>query len=247
MFSILKFAFSDLKRNRVRTLLTALGILVGVFSVVSLMAVGVGFQSFIEDQFSNLGTNLVMVVPGNIFSDEGGFQDSEGGFGTVNFKVEDAERLSRIPEAEYVVPTFVKTTRVKAREETKVTDIFASPPDIFIMRNLEAEVGELLTEADERKKAKLAVLGPSIAEGLFGSSQAAVGEVVRIEGLRYRVKGVLKSKGGGGFGGPDFDSFTYLPFASTFSLNPDGNVLGIYVQARSSEEIPVLKTKMQEI
>lgn len=246
MIPLLKTAYVDLSRNKLRTILTSLGILIGVFSVIVLIAVGLGFRIFIEDSFNSLGTNLVVVFPGNIFSDEGGFQDSEGGFGTTSFDERDVKNIEKLRGAMYVVPTFAKTTLVKARSESEITDIFASPPEIFTIRTLEAEFGKLFTEADNRKRAKIAVLGPGIAEDLFGSGRAAVGQTIRIEGLRYKVAGVLKPKGGSSFGGPNFDAFTYLPFNSTFSLNPDSDILGIYIQAEDQDVIPALKTAIQE-
>jgi len=247
MFFLLKTAFNDLKRSKVRTLLTSLGILVGVFSVIVLIAIGVGFQIFIEQQFDNLGTNLIIVFPGNVLSDDGGFQDNEGGFGSTVFDGKDVTAIKRLSKAEYVVPTFIKSTRVKAKQESKFTTLFASLPDIFVIRKLEVQEGVLFTNSDVRKKAKVAVLGPVIAEDLFGSSKAAMNQIIRIEGLRYVVKGVLKAKGGGGFGGPNFDTFVYLPLFSTFSLNPDGDILGIYVQPWSGDDVPILKEKIKEV
>lgn len=243
---LIRTAYVDLKRNKVRSLLTSLGILIGVFSVVTLIAFGLGLRGFIQEQFAKIGTNLVIVFPGNFSSDQGGYQDSEGGLGMITFDQRDFQALQRIKVAKYVVPAFIKVVKIEAGGESKVRSLFASTADIFPVQNCEIEYGRLFTEADVRKEVKIAVLGSKVAEEHFGSGQNAVGKTVRLDDQRFKVVGVLKAKGGG-LGGRDFDTFIYTPYTAAYVFNPDKTFAAFYMQAKNKEDIPELKSEAQKI
>jgi putative ABC transport system permease protein len=244
--SLLKIAFADFKRNKVRTFLTSLGILVGVLSVVILIALGIGLKNYISGQFESLGTNLVIAFPGKILGSGGGFSSSGSSFGTILFDERDVQNLRKVRSSEYAVPIFEKSVTVKTQTKSESTTLFGSTADIFPIRNYEAAAGTFFTEGDNQKGAKKVVLGPKIADKLFVSYEAAVGKTVSIENQKYTIVGVLKSKGGG-FGGPDFDSFVYVPYKSAISLNPNKTFLGIYLKARSEGDIPQLKKEATQV
>lgn len=246
LFFILKSSFEDLQRNRVRTFLTSLGILIGVFAVVLLIALGLGLKNYIQGQFENLGQNLIIVFPGKIVSG-GAFRSGGGGVGTIKFDEKDVLRLKKIKEQTFVVPIFLKTSSVTGAGKSELSDIYASTPDIFITRNLVIDKGRLFDHTDVEKRVKKAVLGPKIAEKLFGNTDNALNKSVRIENQRFTVVGVLKKKGGGGFGGPDFDSFVYIPYKSAFSFNPDKKFFAIYLKANSERNVPLVKESAKKI
>lgn len=239
---ILKSALEDFRRNKVRTVLTSLGILIGVASVVLLMAFGLGLKKYIQNQFENLGTNLVYILPGGSFQN-GGF-NADATFES-NFDEKDLLNLSRMEFANMVAPVYQKNATVSFGAESKFTPIMLANADIFSALNLEAENGELFTKADVDKRAKIVVIGPKIAEDLFGAADAAYGRSITVADQSYKVSGVLKAKGGGGFGGPQFDSYIYLPYKSGIGLNPNKKFLTFYVQATSSEDIPKLKEEIK--
>src|SRR3990172_6278067 len=116
----LKTALKNFGRNRVRTILTSLGILIGVLSVVILIALGVGLKNYIEGQFESMGANLILILPGSGFTGQGG-----GGFGGaaivggVSFDEKDVNSLKRISEIEYVLPVFMKATTIEGAREKK--------------------------------------------------------------------------------------------------------------------------------
>ena len=110
---LFKTALEDFKRNKVRTALTSLGIMIGVLSVVLLIALGLGLKNYIEGQFESMGANLILILPGSGFTGEGG--GSFGGAGTVggvSFDEQDVRSLERIAEIDYVVPVFMKGTSI---------------------------------------------------------------------------------------------------------------------------------------
>ncbi len=240
-------AYQNLIRNKVRTLLTSLGIFIGVFSVVILVAFGVGLRNFVQQQFDSLGSNVLILLPGQIFNEDGGFQDREGGFGESKFDEALVARLRRIPQAKYVVPAFMTRGEVStATGQKATTDIMGTDVGVFPVNNFTIQVGSLFTQSDVRKQAKVVVIGDKIAREIFRTPQNAISQVIRIESNRYTVKGVLEAKGGGGFGGPDFDSYIYLPYTAGASLNPTGKFITIDIQATSSQTLDLLKKNVDQ-
>lgn len=234
-FFILKSALEDFGRNKLRTFLTSLGILIGVASVILLLAFGLGLKKYIENQFENLGTNLLIVLPGKVLQGNG-FRPGGGALGGAGFDIKDVTVLKKIDDILYVVPIFMKTVEVEALGNSEIIDLHATTSDIFQVRNLEPEVGQAFTETDVEKGSKVTVLGPKIAEKLFGSIDVALGRSIKVENQNFKVVGVLKSKGGG-IGGADFDLFVYLPYKSAYSFNPDKKFFAIYLKVKNEELI----------
>lgn len=236
---LIRTAFEDLKKNKGRTFLTSLGILIGVLSVVLLISFGVGLRNYIENQFQSLGTNIIIVLPGSVISN-GNFRSGARAL-TANFDDTDTIKLQRIDNTDYVVPVFTKSISVTSAKDSKIADLYATTSDIFPLRNLEPMIGTLFTKSDVEKRSKKAVLGPKIARDIFVTEEAALGKTVRLEDQTFTVIGVLKEKGGGGFGGPDFDSFVYIPSKSAVSFNPDKKFFAFYVKAITEDAIPQVK------
>lgn len=241
---ILKTAFLDFSRNKGRTLLTSLGILIGVLSVVLLMAFGLGLRRYIQQQFESLGTNLLRVVPGKVLQNGGGFRG--GSFGGIRFEERDVVALQRIDTVDYVVPVFSKSVTATAQGNSYLGDIYSSTAEIFDALNLKADYGELFTRTDVDKRAKIAVIGPKIAEELFGSAENAVGQSIKIESQTLRVRGVVEKKGGG-FGGPDLDSFIYIPYKTGFLFDPEKKFAVLIVRAKSEETLEQTRSEVTDV
>lgn len=239
---ILKTALFDFSRNKGRTALTSLGILIGVLAVVLLLAFGLGLKKFIEDQFESLGTNNLRIVPGRPFQG-GGFR-GPAGLGIIRFDEKDIAKLKKIAEIQYIVPIFSKSTEVSAAGEKKFSDFYATAPDIFAALNLEIGQGRLFTRSDLDKRAKIAVVGSKTAKDLFGDPENAIGKIIKFEGQSFRVIGVLKSKGVGGFGGPDIDAFIYIPYKTGFIFNPDKKFLAVIASIGDKNKISEAKAKI---
>jgi len=245
--SLLKSSLGDFKRNKVRTVLTSLGILIGVMSVVLLIALGLGLKNYISQQFDSLGTNLLIVFPGKILGNNGGFSAGSGGFGTILFDERDITSLKRAKLAEYVVPVFEKMVKVKSSTENELTSIYGTTADMFPIRNYELMEGSFFSDTDSQRGARKAVIGSKISEKLFSSNVAIIDKKIRVENIQYTVVGVLKSKGGGGFGGPDFDSAIYVPYKSAISLNPNKSFISIYLKAKDEVDISSFKNEAKNI
>lgn len=241
---ILKSAFTDLLKNKLRAFLTTLGIIIGIVSVILLLAFGLGLKNYIADQFNNLGTNLVFVLPGQVFNRSGGFAASRS---SLNFDERDFFELKKTKKSQAVVPIFQKSSIIKAQGKEEIGTLYGTADDIFFVRNLKADYGEIFKKTDVEKKNKVVVLGPEIARKLFGQEELAVGQKVRIEDQTFRVIGVLESKGGGAFGGPNLDTFAYVPYKTVFNITGKKNFNTFLLKANSENEIETLKDEIKKI
>ncbi|HLE48774.1 MAG TPA: ABC transporter permease [Patescibacteria group bacterium] len=241
---LLKSAFADFKRNKVRTFLTSLGIMIGVMSVVLLIALGLGLKNYLKQQFESLGANLIIIFPGNVFSSEGG---AGGGFGSgfaggADFDERDVANLQKIREADYVVPVFFKSSVVEADGERYLGYIESSNEEIFKILNLEILAGEFFTKSEVSSRSKNGVMGFTIAEKLFGQPENAVGKTVRVGDQRFRVIGVAKKKGD-----REMDASLIIPYKTVFgTLNPDKTFFTIYLGTKDEGNVEIVKAKAKE-
>lgn len=234
----IKTALKDFRRSKVRTALTSLGILIGVFSVVMLISLGLGLRNYISKQFEDLGTNLIIVLPGSGFSQ--GF--GAGLAGGANFDERDVANLDKIGDLEYVVPVFMKASDVVAGNEEEFGYVMGTSDDFFGLYNLEAEAGELFGKGDMQGRSKKVVLGKSIAEKLFETPDNAVGRDIRLQNQKYKVMGVSES-----VGDEQLDNGILMPFRSTFgNLNPDKTFFAIYVGVADEEKVVEAKRLVEE-
>jgi putative ABC transport system permease protein len=232
------------RRNKVRTALTSLGIMIGVFSVVMLIALGLGLKNYIHDQFENMGTNLIAVMPGNVFSEEGGMQGMGAGFfGGAEFDEEDVQALENLGVLEYVVPIFYKYTPVKVgHNDPELGYVMGASEDLFPVLNLQLVVGETFNSNDVKKKSRVVVLGNSIADKLFPSAERAIGKNIEISDDDYEVIGVAKKKGD-----IEMDSGIFMPYTATFrSFNDEEKFLMIYAGVENEDELNTAKAKVEE-
>ncbi len=241
-------AIADFKRNKIRTVLTSLGIMIGVMSVVLLIALGLGLKNYIQEQFESLGANLVMIMPGSGFSNDG----ESGGLGAgmsgmmgsnIEFDERDLRSLQGIAGVDYVVPLFFKATLIESGSEKEGGYVEGTNEEFFEVLNLELLEGEAFTKSDVARKAKVAVLGYVLAEKLFGDPADGVGRTIRVRNQRFKVIGVNKKKGD-----PEMDNSAIIPYKTTFGgLNPDKSFFTIYLGVALEEDIAFVKEKAEEI
>ena len=243
---LIRSAIFDFSRSKAKTLLTSLGILIGVLSVVLLIAFGLGLKKYIQNQFESLGTNNLRLVPGKIINSGGGFRASPGSLGGISFDEKDVVSLSRISDLDLVVPVFTRSQNVSSDAKTEFSDIYHTTADVFPALNLNVTDGDLFTKEEVEKRSKVVVIGPKLAEKLFGSAEAAVGRTIKIEKVAFKVSGVLDSKGGG-FGGPDLDSFVYLPYKTGYVFNTDKKFVAMIIKAKSDTDLGLVKQEITDV
>ena len=189
--NLLKVAFKSILKNRMRSLLTSLGIIIGVSAVVVMVAVGSGSQAKIEQNINSLGTNLIIVMPGS--SSTGGVRGGAGSFNRFTF--DDVEKLEKEATLISGISPVVRTGgQVIGGGENWFTTVYGVSTDYFEIRNWEIEYGEFFTDKDVDGNKKVAVLGKSVADELF-PDQDPTGQKIRIKNIPMTIIGVLKAKG----------------------------------------------------
>ena len=239
--ALLKNAWVDLKRNRVRTLLTSLGIMIGVFSVVMLIAIGLGLKNYIQNQFESLGANLVIIFPGNVFKQGGGLGGGFGpGFsGGADFKEKDIRDLKKIPELNYVVPAFFKSSLVEVNGDSRYGYLMGTSEDYFPVLNLKPAAGHFFNLTDVNHQAKVAVLGFNLAEQFFTHPNQALNQTITVANERFKIIGVAEKKGD-----REQDTSLIVPYKTTFGrLNPNKTFFTIYLGINDDKNVETAKAK----
>jgi putative ABC transport system permease protein len=229
----------DFKRNKVRTFLTSLGIMVGVFSVVILIALGLGLKNYIQDQFESLGANLLIIFPGNVFGEGSGSGGNFGaGFaGGAKFDEKDIKSLSKVPDVNYVVPMFTKSVYIETGKEKTLGTVMGTSEDAFKILNIEIQEGKPFSKGDVLGKTKKTVIGYTLAEKLFTDPLSAIGKTIKANDQRYKVIGIAKKKGD-----RQIDSGAFVPYSSTFgNINPDKTFFAIYLGVSTDSAIESAK------
>lgn len=243
-FFLIRSALEDFRRSKIRTFLTSLGIFIGVTSVILLLALGLGLQKYIENQFKSLGSNLIMVTPGKLL--EGGFSSGATMMGSGSFDNKDMLSVKKIPNIKIVAPMFVKFVKIASSTNTETYEMIASTPDIFPLMNLKAEMGNTFTESDYDSRTKVVVLGATPAKKLFPPGVNPLGKSVTLQKQKFQIIGILKSQGGGGFGGPGIDDHVYIPHASATSFNPSKKFWGLYAKVTNESLLPQTKNQINQ-
>ncbi len=189
-------AARSLASNRVRTALTALGMVIGVASVVAVLAVGEGAQSSVEGRIRALGTNLVYVRPS--FGRTGSVRTSRA----ETLTRQDADAIAAIPGVDAVAPEVSGSAQIRFRETNQSATIYGVTASYLEVRTLEVATGLGFSPLDDQQRARVAIVGANVARDLFGGEQP-VGQRLKIQGIAFRVIGVLAPKGDAGYTSPD--------------------------------------------
>ena len=217
----LLIALRSLAVNKLRSILTMLGIIIGVAAVIALISVGQGFESFINQQFASLGTNLLFVVPGQLDNSGPGSARSSSR-GAQPLTMGDAEALRdvfNVPDVSAIAPVYSRSGTVVAGKRDTFSTVDGVTPEYGSVRNFQVLEGEFITQSDVTGRSRVALLGARVVERLFPDEPAItiIGRTVKINDVPCRVKGVLKEKGSsGGFGG-DEDNVVLIPISTAQS------------------------------
>jgi putative ABC transport system permease protein len=229
----LRIALRALLRNRMRSFLTMLGIIIGVAAVIAMVAIGEGAKAQVEASFAAMGTNLLIVMPGATTS--GG---ASGGFGTgPTLTWDDLKAIqSELSSVRAAAPVLRKSTQLVSDEQNWSTSVNGTTPDYFSLRSWPMDKGNGLTQQDVDSATKVVVLGATVASKLFGASSDPIGMSVRIGNVPFLVVGVAAKKGQSSTG-QDFDDVAFIP-VTTYQRKIQGGLQKylsgqMYVQAVS--------------
>ncbi len=237
----LRMAQRALRRNKMRSFLTALGIIIGVAAVICMVSIGEGAKSRIRTQIEGAGTNVILVFSGS--SSSGGMRGGMGSQPTITF--DDLRAIqTEVPGIRAAAPLSRTQSPVISESSTWTTTIYGTTPEYFVIRNWGTARGASLTASDQAGAAKNAVIGKTVADKLFGAGTDPLGQVIRIRNAPYIVVGVLEIKGQGGMG-EDQDDAIFVPL-SAFSTRIQGGLSNfvrgpVYVSAVSTEAIDTVR------
>ena len=207
---IFRIALKALGRNKLRTVLTTLGMIIGVSAVISMVSIGTGARKSVEQQISSAGTNLITVMAGSF--NQGGVRGGTGGITTLT--AGDAQAiLHEIPGVRWVAPGVNTRAQVVASNQNWNTVIQGTDVDFVPMRSWPVQSGSFFSSAEVTQAAKVAVIGTTVRDQLFGPGTDPVGDIIRIQNQPFRIIGVLTSKGQGSMG-QDQDDAVFMPYTT---------------------------------
>jgi putative ABC transport system permease protein len=242
---LIKSSFRSILKNKGRTILTSLGIIIGVTSVILLTSIGNGLKSYINDQFEKLGSNLIFVAPGRIFNDNGGFNNSAG-LVTLSFDQNDIGTLKKALKGQIVFPAKQIPIEVKYGKTKKSVNLIGTTYEFAKYRNFlpSSNQGRWFTDEENDKKSNVVVLANKIAQDLFGSRNP-LGKKIIVGGKNLKVIGVVDKKGST-FGGPDLDSYIFVPIKTSFKIAGDEKIQSINIKINNGSQIDQFKKKITD-
>jgi putative ABC transport system permease protein len=240
----IRVALGALRANKLRSLLTMLGIVIGVAAVIAVVALGRGAQKAVHDRISALGTTLLTVNPGQ--AQTGGVRTGGGG---ARLLIEDADKLKELGQVMLAVqPEMSSNLQVQYANKNTNTSIVGATANYPQVRNYEVASGRFFTTAEDATRQRVAVVGPAVVENLgLQSPEAILNEPIRIRGIQFTVVGVFKSKGqANAFNNPD-DQVIIPINTARFRVMGTNRLRSISVLAPSEAQIPETMAEIQKI
>jgi len=239
----LRVALRALRRNTLRSLLTALGMIIGVAAVITMVSIGSGAKAQVEAQVASLGQNLITVMPGSYSS--GGMR---GGFGSsVSLTPEDADAIAaEVANIDGLSAEVRDRNQVLANGLNWNTNVNGVGPDYPYVRNWPMEAGAMFTEQDVKSLGKVCVIGKTVADQMF-PNEDPVGQTLRIRNLPFRILGVLSPKGFSIFGS-DEDDVVLIPYTSHMRrVSRRTSISMIRIQAADADKVAQVKQSVEDL
>jgi putative ABC transport system permease protein len=236
LFMTLRIAVKALNRNKMRTSLTMLGMIIGVGAVIAMVALGTGAQSSIEEQIKSAGTNMIMINAGNFT--QGGVHMGQGA--STRLTEADAKAVSQIPGVQYAAAGVSTRTQIVAGNQNWSTRAEGTDVTLPMIRSWPTKYGAFFTPQDVSSAAKVCVLGSVVSNTLFGENVDPTGQVVRISNIPFRVIGVMADKGQTSYG-QDQDDTMFMPYTTVQKkLRGITYINNITVSALNADAIPAV-------
>jgi putative ABC transport system permease protein len=242
-FVIVKVAFRALRRNKLRTALTMLGIIIGVGAVIAMVGIGNGAKAQVKDRIAALGQNVIQVFSGSV--SRGGVRSGFGGAGTLT--VEDALAMEKeVPGVVAVSPEVRSGAQAMAGNNNWSTSVMGESVDYLAIRQWDMEDGTMFSDSDTRSAAKVCILGKTVADNLFPDDDP-IGKIIRIKNVPIKVLGVLRPKGASMFGS-DQDDVIIVPYTTGMKRFAGVTMLrSINVQAATADQIAQVQNSIADL
>ena len=245
-FSMLSEAWHAMSANRLRTFLTMLGMVIGVGAVVLMMAIGEGAQQSIKRSIDSMGSNLFVILSGS--SSTSGTRSGSGNSSALNMN--DANAIGDLDDIGAIAPISTGNAQIIYSGNNWNTSIIGTSPTYFAIRGWNVDSGELFSEADIRSANRVALIGKTVAENLFGDDIDPIGKTIRIKKSPFIILGILESKGQS-FDGRDQDDTIIVPITTAqrklFGNQIPGSVRMIMAQAKSEKYMGVAEDAINDL
>ncbi|MGD1003641.1 MAG: ABC transporter permease [Minisyncoccia bacterium] len=244
---LIKSSRATLKHGKMRSLLTMLGIVIGISSVIVLMSIGQSAQDYILAQVQGLGSNLIIILPGGTNNGRLSSPASAQGIIITSLVQQDVDALSRDPSIAAVTEEARGQATASVGDNNETITFDSIPANYFTVRNFEVANGYPFTDNDVQSLNHVAVIGSSLASTLFGSGSDPVGQYINVKNIQFKVVGVLASKGTGAFG-VDQDNLVLVPITVGQKQMLGINYFSdIEVQANNAYTIPFVQSRVESI
>lgn len=242
VFEIFRLSQEAIFANKLRSALTALGIIIGTAAIILLVSIGSGLQSYVSAQFAKLGSNSIFILPGKVqFGGGGGPPRS---INKLTFDIVSRLERQKSPDIETILPVIEISATASYRSNSKITTLAATKTDYFSISDIRTQSGRVFTEADDRSNRKVAVVGQSIAKDLY-KTQNPIGQTLLISKKPFHVIGVLAPQGN--VAGIDIDNQVLIPLNAGRILTGADQVNEILVRTSSTQTIPQAKAQVEKI
>lgn len=230
--NLLKIALKALNNNKLRCFLTMLGIIIGVASVITMLAIGQGSKNSIKSQISEMGSNMIMIHPGNM--QRGGVRQSSDDMQTL--KMADYEAITNIPGVAAVSPSVSSAGQLVNGNNNYPSQIYGVTPEYLDIRKFKVQDGAIFSDVDIKNAAKVCVLGKTVVDNLFPNGEDPVGRVIRFGKIPMTVVGVLESKGTNSMG-QDQDDVVIAPYTTVMKrILAIDYIQGLFASAVNEDE-----------
>jgi putative ABC transport system permease protein len=250
---LLEETYSAVTVNKVRSGLTMLGIIIGIASVIALVAVGQGSQASIQANIDSLGANLVMITPGAASTlGSGGVRGAAGTAQTLT--PDDATAIESVNNVAAVAPEVSGRYQVIYKAENTNTSVLGTTAAYTQVRNLQIDTGNFITDSDVANSNRIAVIGPTVLQALFAPStnasatpDMAIGQTIQIKGTEFTVVGVTVAKGGSGFSNQDDMIYVPLTAAQHYLLGSTAYVTEVDVEASTQSSMTQVQSDITNL
>lgn len=242
LFDCIKVGIEALFINKIRTILTLLGIIIGVLSIILLVSIGQGAKEYVFGELSELGSNLLLITPGK--------RETTGGTPIVTDTIhkltyEDAKAIKRrVAVIDDIAPVVLGSGKVKYRNRSRDTLVVGVTSEFQTVRNLHVEIGSFMSTSDVEGRRKVCTIGRTVKKELFGESNP-LGRMLKIIDTRFRVIGIMEKKGRSlGF---DIDDLVWIPIQTAIEIFNTDQLTELWVNANSGKEIEEAKNQVTKI
>jgi len=243
MIDLLRETIRSLATNKARSSLTILGIVIGIASVITMVAIGQGAKSTIESNIEAIGSNLIVVMPGS--QRVGGISQGAGSSQTLTLEDTDAIK-NQVQNVKAVAPEISRRYQITAKGTNTNTEVVGTVKDYLAVRNMKMNIGSFFTNQQIKSSVKAAVIGPTARDDLFGTNVNPVGQSIKIRNVDFQIIGVTEAKGGSGFNNPDSNVFVPLATAQHF-LSGNNYLSNISIAAVDQASMASVQDQISEL